>query len=84
MKSNRVEKPAVDPVCGMPVDPEAAKIKAFIEGQNYYFCAEGCRKAFKKNPEKYLGSECAKPKGLWGRYMARLQKATGGRQMKCH
>jgi YHS domain-containing protein len=84
MKSNRVEKPAVDPVCGMSVDPETAKIKAFIEGQNYYFCAEGCRKAFEKNPEKYLGTECAKPKGLWGRYMARLQKATGGRQMKCH
>jgi hypothetical protein len=40
--------------------------------------------AFEKNPEKYMGPVCAKPKGWWGRYMARLQKATGGKQMKCH
>ena len=84
MKSNLIEKTVVDPVCGMSVDPETAKIKVLIDGQNYYFCAEGCRIAFEKNPAKYLEPECEKPKGLWGRYMARLQKATGGRQMKCH
>ena len=84
MKSRPQEKSVVDPVCGMSVNPETAKIKAFIEGRNYYFCAEGCRKAFEANPEKYIGSECPKPKGLWGRYMARLQKATGGTPMKCH
>jgi YHS domain-containing protein len=84
MKSNPAEKPIADPVCGMSVDPETAKIMASIEGQNFYFCAEGCRKAFEENPEKYLGSECPKPKGWWGRYIARLQKATGGKQMKCH
>jgi YHS domain-containing protein len=84
MNSKPLQKPFVDPVCGMSVDPEIAKIKACIEGQNYYFCAEGCRIAFEKNPEKYLAPECAKPKGWWGRYMARLQKATGGKQMKCH
>ena len=84
MKSRPQEESVVDPVCGMSVNPETAKIKAFVEGQNYYFCAEGCRKAFEANPEKYIGSECHKPKGLWGRYMARLQKATGGKPMKCH
>ena len=84
MKPNPAEKPIVDPVCGMSVDPETAKIKTFMDGQNYYFCAEGCRKAFEENPDKYMGSECTKPKGWWGRYIARLQKATGGKQMKCH
>ena len=84
MKSNPMGKNVVDPVCGMSLDPETAKIKAFIDGQNYYFCAEGCRKTFEADPEKYIASECPKPKGWWGRYMARLQKATGGRQMKCH
>jgi YHS domain-containing protein len=84
MKSKPSAKPVIDPVCGMSVDPETAKIMASIEGQNFYFCAEGCRKAFEENPEKYLGSECPKPKGWWGRYIARLQKATGGKQMKCH
>jgi YHS domain-containing protein len=84
MKSKPREKSVIDPVCGMSVNPETAQIKVSIEGQNYYFCAEGCRTAFEANPGKYAGSECAKPKGWWGRYMARLQKATGGRQMKCH
>ena len=84
MKSRPQEKSAVDPVCGMSVNPETAKIKSFIEGQNYYFCAEGCRIAFEANPEKYIESECAKPTGWWGRYMARLRKATGGKPMKCH
>ena len=84
MKPNPAEKPIVDPVCGMSVDPETAKIRAVIEGQNYYFCAQGCRMAFEKNPEKYTGPKCAKPKSWWGRYMAKLQKATGGKPMKCH
>ena len=84
MKSKPSAKPFIDPVCGMSVDPETAKIMASIEGQNFYFCAEGCRKAFEESPEKYLGSECPKPRGWWGRYIARLQKATGGKQMKCH
>jgi YHS domain-containing protein len=68
----------------MSVDPRATGIKASFEGQNYYFCADGCRQVFEKNPVKYIGTECAKPRGWWGRYMARLQKATGGKPMKCH
>lgn len=84
MKSRPREKPMVDPVCGMSVDPKTAEIEASIEGQEYYFCAESCRQAFEKNPAKYIGTECAKPKGWWGRYMAKLQKATGGKPMKCH
>lgn len=77
-------KSVIDPVCGMSVNQETTKIIATIEGEQYYFCAEGCRKAFVENPKKYLKPECDKPKGLWGRYMARLQKATGGKPMKCH
>ena len=75
---------AIDPVCGMSVDPRATEIVAAVKGQNYYFCAEGCREAFVENPKKFLEPGCGKPKGLWGRYMARLQKATGGKAMKCH
>ena len=77
-------KSVVDPVCGMAVDPETANIMAAIEGQHYYFCAEGCRKSFMENPKKFLAPECDKPKGWWGRYMARLKKATDGKPMKCH
>ena len=84
MKPRHEAKPVVDPVCGMSVDPATTEIQATIEGQPYYFCAEGCRKAFVENPEKYLMAECEKPKSWWGRYMAKLQKATGGKPMKCH
>ena len=84
MNPRTQEKSVVDPVCGMAVNPETAKIEAFIEGHRYYFCAEGCRKAFEENPEKYRGSECAKPKSWWGRYLQRLKKSTGGKAMKCH
>lgn len=84
MKPGPVKKSVIDPVCGMSVNPETTKIKAFIQGQNYYFCAESCRRAFEENPDKYMEPACAKPKGWWGRYIARLNKATGGKQMKCH
>ena len=84
MKQTEAVKSAVDPVCGMSVNLETAEIRATIAGQQYYFCAEGCRKAFVDNPDKFLKAGCEKPKGWWGRYMARLQKATGGKPMKCH
>jgi len=37
---------AIDPVCGMEVDPAAARWTAERDGQTFYFCAPGCRKAF--------------------------------------
>jgi xanthine dehydrogenase accessory factor len=37
---------AVDPICGMLVDVATAKWTAEKDGQTYYFCAPGCRKAF--------------------------------------
>lgn len=45
---------AKDPVCGMDVDPVTAQHKTEYEGQNYYFCAPGCRRAFESDPQKYL------------------------------
>ncbi|MGB9636180.1 MAG: YHS domain-containing protein [Thermoplasmata archaeon] len=43
---------AIDPVCKMRV--EDAKYKYEYKGKTYYFCAPGCKKAFERNPEKYL------------------------------
>jgi xanthine dehydrogenase accessory factor len=37
---------AVDPICGMQVDIATAKWTAEKDGQTYYFCAPGCRRAF--------------------------------------
>jgi YHS domain-containing protein len=46
-----------DPVCGMDIDPATAAGKSEYKGQTYYFCSLGCKKAFDKEPEKYLGKE---------------------------
>jgi len=46
---------AKDPVCAMDVDtanPPGGK--AVHAGQTYYFCSNGCRKTFEKDPAKYL------------------------------
>lgn len=45
---------AIDPVCKMTVDETTAKFKTDYKGSTYYFCAPGCKKAFEKEPEKYL------------------------------
>jgi YHS domain-containing protein len=45
---------AIDPVCKMKVDEEKAKYRSEYRGKTYYFCAPGCKKAFDKEPEKYL------------------------------
>lgn len=46
---------AKDPVCGMDVDPKQAAGKSDYQGQTYYFCSAGCKKAFDKEPAQYAG-----------------------------
>ncbi len=46
---------AMDPVCGMEVDEKSAAAKLEYKGKIYYFCAPGCKVAFEKDPEKYVG-----------------------------
>jgi Cu+-exporting ATPase len=47
----------VDPVCGMTVDPEAARsrgLSATHDGKEYFFCGRGCMLDFKEDPAAYL------------------------------
>lgn len=44
-----------DLVCGMDIDPATAAGKSEYNGENYYFCSLGCKKAFDQDPKKYLG-----------------------------
>jgi YHS domain-containing protein len=44
---------AVDPVCGLRVDPATAS-RATHRGKTYSFCSEQHRELFQKNPAKYL------------------------------
>jgi YHS domain-containing protein len=48
---------AKDPVCGMEVDDKTAAGQSVYQGTTYYFCSPGCKRAFDREPEKYLGSE---------------------------
>ena len=38
----------------MDVDEQTAAAIAEYQGTTYYFCAPGCKKAFEKEPEKYV------------------------------
>ena len=78
------ENTVIDPVCGMQVDPCHTELTADYKDTRFYFCAEGCLKAFEKEPEKYLDPKPGRKKGWWGKYLARLNKATDGKAMKCH
>lgn len=48
---------AIDPVCGMEVGIATAKASYEYEGQWYYFCCNGCKLTFSKNPEQYIQRE---------------------------
>jgi len=46
---------AVDPVCGMLVDVARAGFVSHHAGEDVYFCAAGCRRAFESDPSAYPG-----------------------------
>jgi Cu+-exporting ATPase len=50
-------RPAIDPVCGMTVDPDAARrsgLEVEHDGQRYLFCGRGCMLDFREDPQTYL------------------------------
>ena len=78
----------IDPVCHMEVEPGQTKLVSVYKGHSYWFCAEGCRRAFEANPEKYLNPKQPKKKGWFGRYLDRMAKVNekefGCSGAKCH
>jgi len=51
---------AIDPVCGMSVQIEGARFVSQFNGEDYYFCCDGCRQAFDKDPQAYLAGKAAR------------------------
>lgn len=47
----------IDPVCGMTIDSQSASGKTEYQGQTYYFCSPGCKKAFEKDPARYTSQQ---------------------------
>ncbi len=61
---------AVDPVCGMSVDPAKTLHHGTHGGSDYYFCSAGCLAKFTANPAKYLSDAprtepVAAPDAMW-------------------
>ena len=57
--SNPDGNPAIDPVCGMTVDPERAVATGLTlehDGITYFFCGKGCLLEFRDSPQTYLDS----------------------------
>jgi Cu+-exporting ATPase len=50
---------AIDPVCGMTVDPVHARGRFEHRGLTYYFCAPGCQQKFAADPEGWLNRRAA-------------------------
>jgi Cu+-exporting ATPase len=51
---------AIDPVCGMTVDP-SSPLRWDYHGSTYFFCNPGCRTKFQANPEFFLNRGNAPP-----------------------
>lgn len=48
---------AIDPVCGMDVNPVTARWSSEYNGETYYFCSPGCKADFDKDPQKFVDAQ---------------------------
>ena len=66
---------AIDPVCGMKVDPANPRGGAFDhQGKTYYFCSPGCRAKFAEDPDGWLARG---PKGMAAQPMTLKRPGSG-------
>ncbi|HXG59187.1 MAG TPA: YHS domain-containing protein, partial [Thermoanaerobaculia bacterium] len=66
---------AIDPVCGMTVDPARAAGSSTYGGATYFFCNPHCKAKFDANPEQYAG---ARDTGSFAASVAREDVGAGG------
>src|SRR5688572_1086666 len=54
---------AIDPVCGMEVDPATVAGHSEHGGRTYHFCSAGCKARFDAAPQKFVpGVKSAEPR----------------------
>jgi P-type Cu+ transporter len=59
----RESEPAIDPVCGMSVNKEAAAGSLKHNGQTYFFCSTHCLETFRKDPTRFVKGSIAQADG---------------------
>lgn len=57
------QHPAVDPVCGMTVDPATAAAHRSFKGRDIWFCNAGCAERFDADPDRYGGTPTSGEQG---------------------
>ncbi len=70
---------AIDPVCGMDVDPKQASGKSDYQGQTFYFCSPNCVAQFDADPHRYAQATLAGRKGR-----CRLARPRPASTRPCH
>lgn len=80
MRLRGAQSDYVDPVCGMRLDPAMTAIQIRFQDAEIHFCSQACKDRFESAPHHY---KLSKQKGLWRRYLDRLNKVTGGKPPSC-
>jgi xanthine dehydrogenase accessory factor len=44
----------INPVCNIPIQKSTAKYVIPYKGKDYFFCCDGCKISFEKEPERYV------------------------------
>ena len=52
---------AIDPICGMEVDPRTAEYRSEYKGKTYYFCSFDCKHTFDLEPEAHTNPNYTPP-----------------------
>jgi Cu+-exporting ATPase len=47
---------AIDPICGMTIDPATAAGSSSYDGHTYHFCSRNCKTKFDGAPAEYAGA----------------------------
>lgn len=74
----------VDPACGMEVDPIDSSVTAEYDGQLYYFCSEGCKGQFEKDPKRFAESAVPALEEHGGVKSPRLESESIGGTFELH
>jgi len=54
-------EPIKETVCGGRLGDESEAVRIEYQGQVYYVCHAGCRRAFEADPERFLAGEIEHP-----------------------
>lgn len=78
--AHTAHEPALDPVCGMTVDPDRAAGSYEYKGKTYYFCSTHCLHRFRENPESFLNKTPMAPQPIG---ITRQPKPVPGQKYTC-